>query len=131
MDDVKVKFSDHDKLVGAKNYLLWAYNVKRVFKRHRVWDLVNPEDFNATPVTTTTSSSSIATRLQKHTPVLRHTRSNPLAGDQATVLPTGDTTGDTRNDNSNRADRANATPPLPSWEDRVEICMQIYSQTIH
>lgn len=53
MDLTKLNFHESDKLAGARNYLIWAYRVERIFRSYKLWDLIVPPApvAGATPLT--------------------------------------------------------------------------------
>jgi hypothetical protein len=59
MDISKLKVPDSIKLVGASNYPVWSYHMKRTFKRQQLWYLDNPSD-PSTSIPVTTSAASAA-----------------------------------------------------------------------
>lgn len=50
MDLTKINFHESDKLVGHKNYLVWAFKVEQIFIRENVWDVINPSAASPEPV---------------------------------------------------------------------------------
>jgi hypothetical protein len=39
---------ESSKLQGAQNYAIWAFKVRTILQRERVWAIVNPDDSSST-----------------------------------------------------------------------------------
>lgn len=50
MDFSKLHFSETDKLTGPDNYLIWSHQVMRIFKRYKLWHLIQPGPVTATAI---------------------------------------------------------------------------------
>lgn len=84
MDLSKINFHESDKLVGHKNYLVWAFKVEQIFIREDVWDIIDPT--TATLASSTTASMSTVSTSASQTMA---TNSQSMA--PATVTATGTT----------------------------------------
>lgn len=56
-DVTKFSFSDGNKLVGASNYLIWAFLLEQILREKGLWDLVQPAFLQALSMSVTSSSS--------------------------------------------------------------------------
>lgn len=58
MDLTKLNFHENDKLLGARNYLNWAYKVERIFRSNKLWDLVVPSPTSSADSSSQSTASS-------------------------------------------------------------------------
>lgn len=65
MDLTKLNFHETDKLMGARNYLIWAFRVERIFRSYKPWDLRVPPQMGNSSFGTTSESLNKATAKEK------------------------------------------------------------------
>lgn len=60
-DITKIAFADGDKLLGASNYMVWAFLLENILREKELWELVQPDILQPQPSTSSGTTAAPST----------------------------------------------------------------------